>query len=94
MARMERRPSGGHVYAVVVEDVRQGNRWRKKVVKSFGNVSDPARTREAEQFAAALTAARELQGAGWTEQQVQDAFKVLLTGFLLGLLIAALTDTE
>lgn len=40
--RLEKRPSGGHIYAVVVEDVPnvEAPGWfRKKVVRSFGRWS-------------------------------------------------------
>jgi hypothetical protein len=34
--RIERRPSGGRVYVIAIEDVHDGKRWRKRFIVSFG----------------------------------------------------------
>jgi hypothetical protein len=61
-ARFEARPSGGHRYAVIVEDVFDGTRWRKRVVRSYGRLT-PESERIARLDAAIITARKALEAA-------------------------------
>lgn len=88
MARVEIRPSGGHEYAVVVEDVQDehGN-WRKKTIRSFGNAQNQENVEKARKFAHAINAGKSLLEAEWDANQ--EDLKELL-GVAVGLTIAGM----
>lgn len=87
MARVELRPSGGHKYAVVVEDVQdQHGNWKKKVIRSFGNASEPGNVEKAKKFAAAVNAGKSFVQADW-EANRKDILQALT--IMVGATLAA-----
>lgn len=98
-ARVEIRPSGGHTYAVVVEDVRNPTGgWEKRVIRSFGNASNPRNVEAAHAFANAAnilgvvrTARKEV-----TKDDVKSALKLVLgvavAGAVAAVVMKALLD--
>lgn len=85
MVRVEIRPSGRYQYAVVVDDYQENGRWKKKVVRSYGNIADERNLHKAHQFAAAVNAGKSFLAA---ELEVnKDDLKAALT-ILAGAAIA------
>lgn len=91
MARVEIRPSGGHQYVVVVDDVWDDVAgWRKRVIRSFGNVNNLNATRDAHAFAAAVNAGKSFLEAEYevSKEDLLNALKILAGAALAAAAIA------
>jgi len=89
MARVEIRPSGGHPYAVVVDDVATGRGgWRKRGSRCLGNAGNAANVEQAELFALAINAGKSVLAAEWFA--MSDVEKVVTTIAEAGLAAAVL----
>jgi hypothetical protein len=90
VARVELRPSGQYVYAVVVEDLQENGLWRKKVIGSFGNAADQNNVNRAHMMANAVNAGKSLLAAKLdaSEDDLMATFAAFGLAAVAGLAIA------